>query len=58
MYFQSLQQLLHMDGHGVYVWSCYGLFLVMIAWNLWAVCRCRRAQLRRLLNNLRRKEGR
>lgn len=23
--FESLQQLLHMDGHGPYVWTAYGI---------------------------------
>lgn len=32
MYFDSLQSLLHMDGHGVYVWVAYLVtFLVIIA---------------------------
>ncbi|MEM8594035.1 MAG: heme exporter protein CcmD [Pseudomonadota bacterium] len=25
MYFDSIQALLHMDGHGPYVWACYGM---------------------------------
>jgi heme exporter protein D len=31
MYFESLQALLLMDGHGVYVWSAYAVTLVVIA---------------------------
>lgn len=54
MYFQSFEQLIHMDGHGVYVWSCYGLFIAVIVWNLYSVARCRRLMLRQLYNHLRR----
>ena len=34
MYFDSLQSLLHMDGHGVYVWAAYlvTLLVVIAAW--------------------------
>ncbi len=56
MYFQSLEQVLYMDGHGVYVWSCYGLFLLAIAWNLWRAGSQRRAQLHRL-DQYRRREN-
>lgn len=31
MYFDSLSQLLHMDGHGVYVWTAYALSALLIA---------------------------
>jgi heme exporter protein D len=30
MYFDSVQALLEMEGHGVYVWSAYGVALTMI----------------------------
>ena len=33
MYFDSLQQLIFMDGHGVYVWSAFIISLtVMLGW--------------------------
>ncbi len=31
MYFDNLQSLLHMDGHGVYVWAAYLVTIVVIA---------------------------
>lgn len=34
MYFDSLQELLAMGGHGLYVWLAYGVFLMVIVWNL------------------------
>ena len=27
MYFQSVQEFIEMDGHGIYVWLCYGIVL-------------------------------
>jgi heme exporter protein D len=35
MYFDSLGALWDMAGHGPYVWSCYGLFVVLLAVNVW-----------------------
>jgi heme exporter protein D len=35
MFFESLSDLLAMGGHGPYVWSCYGLFVVLIIANVW-----------------------
>ena len=37
MYFNSLAEILSMGGHGTYVWFCFGLFLVIIALNVWHV---------------------
>lgn len=31
MYFDSFQELLHMAGHGVYVWSSYAITFVCVA---------------------------
>jgi heme exporter protein D len=42
MYFDSLQSLIHMDGHGVFVWSTYAVAAVVIAWLLVAPLRRRR----------------
>jgi heme exporter protein D len=30
MYFESFPELLHMDGHGAYVWSAYLVTVAMI----------------------------
>jgi len=35
MYFESLDELLNMAGHGFYVWSCYGLFVALLGINVW-----------------------
>ncbi|UNU74001.1 heme exporter protein CcmD [Moraxella nasovis] len=29
-YFSSVSDLLHMDGHGSFVWACYGITFVAI----------------------------
>ncbi|AMO56313.1 hypothetical protein GZ77_05805 [Endozoicomonas montiporae] len=34
MYFDNLASLLHMDGHGLFVWSAYLISLVVVLWNL------------------------
>lgn len=35
MYFESVGALWNMAGHGSYVWSCYGLFAVLLGFNVW-----------------------
>ena len=30
MYFESIQQLIVMDGHGIYVWSAFGITIVVM----------------------------
>lgn len=37
-----MAEFLNMSGYGAYVWSCYGLALVVLVWNAWRA----RAQLR------------
>lgn len=40
MAFDSFSAFLVMEGHGPYVWSCYGVFFVlMIAMMVWSVFR-------------------
>ena len=33
MYFESFEALLTMGGHGLYVWSAYGIAIVVLVWN-------------------------
>ncbi|WP_034837516.1 heme exporter protein CcmD [Endozoicomonas numazuensis] len=42
MYFDSLASLIHMDGHGIYVWSTYGIGLLIIAYNIVSPLRARK----------------
>ncbi|MFN2289325.1 MAG: heme exporter protein CcmD, partial [Chromatocurvus sp.] len=30
MYFDSIQALIEMDGHGVFVWSAYGISIIVL----------------------------
>jgi len=40
MAFESFSAFLVMEGHGPYVWACYGVFfLLMIAMMVWSVRR-------------------
>jgi len=34
MYFESIGDLIFMAGHGKYVWTCYGVFIVLLGLNL------------------------
>ena len=40
-----MSEFLAMDGYGAYVWSAYGITLVVLVWNVWAA----RAKLKRNL---------
>jgi len=35
MYFDSLQSLFYMNGHGVYVWSAYAIGFAVLAVLVW-----------------------
>jgi len=35
----NLQHFLSMSGYAPYVWSCYGLTLLVLIWNLWSARR-------------------
>lgn len=32
--FSRIFNILHMNGYGLYVLSCYGLFLILITWQV------------------------
>jgi heme exporter protein D len=54
MYFDSLHALLAMDGHGVYVWTAYGVTGLVIAAGLLAPLRRRKRFLLQLAAELKR----
>jgi len=54
MYFDSLDALLAMDGHGPYVWAAYGITLLVLALLLSAPGRRHRRLLRQVRGELRR----
>ena len=35
MYFESLQSLFYMNGHGIYVWSAYAIGFAVLAALIW-----------------------
>lgn len=57
MYFDSLQALLQMDGHGPYVWAAYGITCVVLLSMLLAPRRRTRQQLQHLSGELKRQQG-
>ncbi|MDG2047947.1 MAG: heme exporter protein CcmD [Halioglobus sp.] len=56
MYFNTVQALLMMDGHGVYVWPAYLITAVIIVMLLVAPMRRRSRLLQRLAAEVRRAE--
>ena len=40
-----MSEFLAMSGYGAYVWSCYGLALVVLVFNVWSARRELREQL-------------
>ncbi len=58
MVFANLDELLHMGGHGPYVWVSYGVSVVALAWLLVAPLLRRRALLRDIARRARRDANR
>ena len=54
MYFESWSGFLAMEGHGLYVWSAYGVAMAVIAYNLAAPLLAKR----RVMAQVRRQERR
>lgn len=54
MYFESIDALLRMDGHGVFVWSAYAITAVVVVLLLIAPRRRQRRLLTELAGELRR----
>jgi heme exporter protein D len=57
MYFESVEQILRMDGHGAFVWSAYLITVVVLAGVLIAPGRRRKQFLRQLAGELKRSQG-
>ena len=58
MSFNSVAEFIAMGGHGLYVWLCYGVVLVVLALNLILPAARRRQILREQAQRLRREESR
>ena len=57
MYFDSVQAIVQMDGHGSFVWAAYAITYVVLALILVAPRRRARGALRRIAGELRRAEA-
>jgi heme exporter protein D len=57
MYFDNLQALLFMEGHGVYVWTVYLVTVVVVAAVLIAPVRRRKRLLARITAELRQSQA-
>ena len=57
MYFENLEQLLHMDGHGVFVWAAYAITVFVIIVVLLAPVRRQQRFLTQLAGKLKRQHG-
>lgn len=58
MQFSSLNEVLHMGGHGGYVWAAYGITLVVLAANILGPIIKRKALLKELQQGITREEAR
>jgi len=57
MYFDSIEALLIMDGHGAFVWAAYLVTLVVVATILIAPGRRQKKFLQQLAGELKRSQG-
>ena len=57
MYFDSFDALMHMDGHGGFVWAAYFITCTVVALLLLAPRLRQRRFLRRLSGEIRRQQG-
>ena len=57
MYFDSMQAMLHMDGHGAFVWSAYAITAIVLVLILVVPRRRARGALRRIAGEQRRAEA-
>jgi len=56
MYFQNFEQLLHMDGHGAFVWAAYTITVLVLIAILLAPGRRQRRFLTQLAGELKRQQ--
>ncbi|NND68112.1 MAG: heme exporter protein CcmD [Halioglobus sp.] len=57
MYFESVQAMLEMDGHGMFVWSAYAVTAVVLVAMVVAPLRRRRRLIREIGGAARREQG-
>ncbi|MCP5206577.1 MAG: heme exporter protein CcmD [Hahellaceae bacterium] len=57
MSFESLQDFIAMGGHGPFVWTCYGVTILIIFYNIVQPIIRRKDVLKRLNRNLKRESN-
>lgn len=57
MNFETLNDFIHMGGHGPYVWTSYGVGLVVIIYNVIAPMVRRKEVIKRLNRNMKRESS-
>ena len=57
MYFESVEALVQMDGHGIYVWPAYLVTVLGIGFLLWRPLQRKRQLLRSLAAQARRRDA-
>ena len=58
MYFDTFSQAMHMDGHGVYVWTVFAVSLLVVAGMLLLPRRREKSVLKEVAGDMRRKRAR
>ena len=58
MYFDNLSQALHMDGHGVYVWTVFAVSMLVVAGMLFLPRQREKSVLKEVAGEARRKRAR
>lgn len=57
MYFESFSAFVQMGTHGPYVWSAYGISVLLVVTNLWLAHRRQRLMLNEIRRLARREQG-
>lgn len=57
MYFDSFEAFIAMDGHGPYVWICYGVALLILGYNIASPMMQKKEVLKRIRRNLKRENS-
>ena len=56
MYFETFESLIQMGGHGLYVWTCYLIALLIVGYNLLSPLLARKRAIDAIRRRIRREE--
>ena len=56
MFFDSISDFFNMGGHGLYVWSCYGIFALVILFNFLSPMLTRKNVIKNIERQMRREQ--